>query len=437
MIAGLKADEVHLSLEPDMTKLTDEGLVAEDWKDGENKGIVTQSVVAIVVRKGNPKSIKGWDDLIKPGIKIVTPNPGSSGSAKWNILAAYGHILAGGGSDAEAQAYLAKLLGNVAAFPGSAKDATTAFEGGTGDVLLSYENEAIQARAAGADFDYIIPDQTLLIENPGAVTKDASDAAQDFLDYQIGTDGQTDYAKQGFRPLDDSIEVEVEGANDPADAFPTPETLLTIDDDFGGLGRGQHEVLRRGERHRHQADRRLRQVLMASVGIATAPGAARRRRTRSRRSLTAGSGVALGVTMIWFSLLVLIPLTAVLVSAADLGLSGFWDVVTQPQTAAALRLTVAGVARGHRAQHRDGYGAGLGAGPRPVLGQAPGRRRDRRAVRPADDRRRPGAALPLRAVVAAGRQRRQHADRGVPRARVRDAAVRRAHRPAGAGVPRA
>jgi len=234
VIAGLKADEVHLSLEPDMTKLTDEGLVAEDWKDGENKGIVTQSVVAIVVRKGNPKGIKGWDDLIKPGIKVVTPNPGSSGSAKWNILAAYGHTLAGGGSDAEAQAYLGKLLGNVAAFPGSAKDATTAFEGGTGDVLLSYENEAIQARAAGADFDYIIPDQTLLIENPGAVTKDASDAAQDFLDYQIGTDGQTDYAKQGFRPLDDSIEVEVEGANDPADAFPTPETLLTIDGDFGG-----------------------------------------------------------------------------------------------------------------------------------------------------------------------------------------------------------
>ena len=217
-----------------MTKLTDEGLVADDWKDGENKGIVTQSVVAIVVRKGNPKNIQGWDDLVKPGIKIVTPNPGSSGSAKWNILAAYGHILAGGGSDADAQAYLKKLFGNVAAFPGSGKDATTAFEGGTGDVLLSYENEAIQARAAGADFDYVIPDQTLLIQNPGAVTKDASKAAKAFLDYQIGKDGQTDYAKQGFRPLDDSIKVDVEGANDPADAFPTPETLLTIDKDFGG-----------------------------------------------------------------------------------------------------------------------------------------------------------------------------------------------------------
>ena len=146
VIAGLKADEVHFSLEPDMTKLTDEGLVADTWKDGDNKGILTQSVVAIVVRKGNPKNIQNWDDLAKPGIKIVTPNPGSSGSAKWNILAAYGHVLATGGSDADAQAYLKKFLANVAAFPGSGKDATTAFEGGTGDVLLSYENEAIQAR---------------------------------------------------------------------------------------------------------------------------------------------------------------------------------------------------------------------------------------------------------------------------------------------------
>jgi sulfate/thiosulfate-binding protein len=236
VIAVLKADEVHLSLEPDMTKLTDEKLVADDWKTGANQGIVTQSVVAIVVRKGNPQGIKGWDDLAKPGLKIVTPNPGSSGSAKWNILAAYGHVLANGGSEADAQAYLKKFLANVAAFPGSGKDATTAFEGGTGDVLLSYENEAIQARAAGADFDYVIPDQTLLIQNPGAVTEDASSAAKAFLDFQLSKEGQTDYAKQGFRPLDESIKVDVKGANDPAAAFPAPKTLLTIDEDFGGWG---------------------------------------------------------------------------------------------------------------------------------------------------------------------------------------------------------
>ena len=225
---------MHLSLEPDMTKLTDEGLVADDWKAGPNKGILTQSVVAIVTRKGNPKGIKSWDDLIKPGVKIVTPNPGSSGSAKWNILAAYGHVLAQGGSEADAQAYLKKFLGNVAAFPGSGKDATTAFEGGTGDVLLSYENEAIEARAAGADFDYFVPDQTLLIQNPAAVTKDANKAAKAFLEFQLGKDGQTDYAKQGFRPLDDTIKVDVPGANDESDPFPAPQKLLTIDGDFGG-----------------------------------------------------------------------------------------------------------------------------------------------------------------------------------------------------------
>jgi sulfate/thiosulfate-binding protein len=234
VIAGLDADEVHLSLEPDLTKLTDEKLVAGDWKSGANKGIATQSVVAIVTRKGNPKHIKTWDDLAKPGVKIVTPNPGSSGSAKWNILAAYGHVLANGGSQADAQAYLKKFLGNVAAFPGSGKDATTAFEGGTGDVLLSYENEAIEARQAGADFDYLVPDQTLLIQNPAAVTKTAGASAKAFLDFQLSKDGQTDYAKQGFRPLDQSIKVDVKGANDPSNAFPAPKTLLTIDKDFGG-----------------------------------------------------------------------------------------------------------------------------------------------------------------------------------------------------------
>ncbi len=234
VIAGLKADEAHLSLEPDVTKLTDENIVGSDWKSGANKGILTQSVVTMVVRKGNPLGIKTWDDLIKPGVKIVTPNPGSSGSAKWNILAAYGHVLAQGGDDAAAQAYLKKFLANVAAFPGSGKDATTAFEGGTGDVLLSYENEAIEARQAGADFDYVVPPQTLLIQNPVALTKDADKAAKAFLDFQLGQQGQTDYAEQGFRPLDDGIKVDVKGANDPADPFPAPEKLLTVDDDFGG-----------------------------------------------------------------------------------------------------------------------------------------------------------------------------------------------------------
>ena len=235
VIGGQKADVVHLSLEPDVQKLVDAKLVADDWKSTSSKGILTQSVVVMVVRKGNPKNIQTWDDLTKPGVKIITPNPASSGSAKWNILAAYGHVLADGGSEADASAYLTKFFGNVAALPGSARDATTAFQGGNGDVLLSYENEAILARQSGADFDYVVPPETLLIENPGAVTTDASAKADAFLAYLTGKEAQTNYAKEGFRPLDESIEVEVDGANDPSDPFPAPsKKLLTVDEDFGG-----------------------------------------------------------------------------------------------------------------------------------------------------------------------------------------------------------
>jgi sulfate/thiosulfate transport system substrate-binding protein len=231
---GLKADVVHFSLEPDVQRLVDSKQVATTWKETPTKGILTQSVVVIVVRKGNPKHIKGWADLVKPGVKIITPNPASSGSAKWNILAAYGSVLANGGSEADATAYLKKFFGNVASLPGSGRDATTAFQGGNGDVLLSYENEAILARQSGADFDYVVPDEDLLIENPGTVTTDASAKAKKFLTYLTGKEAQTDYAEEGFRPLVDGVDVDVKGANDPSDPFPTPAKLLTIDKDFGG-----------------------------------------------------------------------------------------------------------------------------------------------------------------------------------------------------------
>jgi sulfate transport system substrate-binding protein len=234
VIAGQEADEVHLSLEPDVQKLVDEGIVADDWKDNDTDGICTTSVVVMVVRTGNPKGIDSWDDLIKPGVGIVTPNPASSGSAKWNLLAAYGSALGAGGTEADAEAYLKKFFGNVAALPDSGRDATTAFTSGTGDVLLSYENEAILARQSGTDFDYVIPDSTLLIQNPCAITEGASDAAQSFMDFQKSAEGQKLYAETGYRPLVDVGDVEVQGANDPANAYPDPQTLLTIDDDFGG-----------------------------------------------------------------------------------------------------------------------------------------------------------------------------------------------------------
>ena len=237
VVSNLKADYVHFSLEGDVTRLVDEGLVADDWDAGPNKGIVTDSVVVLVVREGNPKNIKGWDDLAKDGVGIVTPNPGSSGSARWNILAAWQHIIAEGGSEADAEKYLAKVFDNVKALPGSGRDATTAFQGGTGDVLISYENEAILARQNGEKIDYVVPDDTLKIENPAAVTKDADPKAKAFLDFVLSKEGQEQYVAKGFRPLESVKGVDVgtvEGANDPSDPFPTPKKLFTIDGDLDG-----------------------------------------------------------------------------------------------------------------------------------------------------------------------------------------------------------
>jgi sulfate/thiosulfate transport system substrate-binding protein len=218
-----------------MDRLVKAGLVADDWNKGPTKGMVSDSVVVIAVRKGNPKNIHSWDDLVKPGIGIVSPNPSSSGSARWNILAAYGHVLANGGTDADAQAYLTKFFQNVVALPGSGRDATTAFASGTGDVLISYENEAILARQQGVALDYFVPDSTLLIENPGAVLKSAPARGQLWLAYVLSPQGQTEFVKKGFRPVISGVgNVQVQGANDPANPFPAPKTLLTIDHDFGG-----------------------------------------------------------------------------------------------------------------------------------------------------------------------------------------------------------
>lgn len=234
---GLDADVVHFSLEPDLQRLVDAGLVSDGWKDNDTRGIVTSSVVTFVVREGNPEDIQGWDDLVEPGVEIITPNPASSGSAKWNILGAWAHVSGAGGSDAEAEKFVTKFLENTIALPPSGREATTAFSEGNGDVLISYENEAILARANGEPFDYIVPDDTLLIENPAAVLEGAADNVQAFLDFLVSPEAQAGYALSGFRPVVDGVDLpEVEGANDPADPFPTPGTLYTIDDDFGGWG---------------------------------------------------------------------------------------------------------------------------------------------------------------------------------------------------------
>jgi sulfate transport system substrate-binding protein len=222
---GLPADVVEFSLETDITRLVDSGLVDKSWNQNQYKGMVTDSVVSLVVRKGNPKGIKTWEDLTKPGVQVITPNPFTSGGARWNVMAAYGSQIAQGKSDAQATAFLKTLFGNVAVQDKSARDALATFTGGKGDVLISYENEAIAAQQAGEKIDYVVPDQTILIENPIATTKNASSKAAAFVKFLYTPEAQAIFASKGYRPVVKSAA----GAN----KFPTPKQLFTIQK-FGG-----------------------------------------------------------------------------------------------------------------------------------------------------------------------------------------------------------
>jgi sulfate transport system substrate-binding protein len=190
--------------------------------------MVTDSVTTFVVRKGNPKNIHTWADLLKPGVQVLTPNPFTSGGARWNIMAAYGAQLKQGKTPDQALAYLKELFTkHVPVQDKSARDALQTFTGGKGDVLLSYENEAITAQQKGEKVDYVTPDQTILIENPVAVTTKAKPEAKKFLDYLWSPAAQTIFAKHGYRPVVPSV------AKKFTSQFPKPKTLFTIDD-LGG-----------------------------------------------------------------------------------------------------------------------------------------------------------------------------------------------------------
>ena len=233
VVNGLKADYVHFSVTSDVTRLVDAGLVDESWDDGPTKGIVSSSIVVLAVRPGNPKNIRDWDDLIKPGIEIVTPNPASSGAARWHALAAWGQVIANGGTEEEANEYVTKLFANVVSLPSSGRDATTSFLSGTGDVLLAYENEVILATQNGEELDWVYPDTTMLIENPGAVLKDAHPKAKEWLDFVLSPVGQRQFALKGFRPVIEGVDTSgVEGVKDPNNPFPEVKYLLTVDKDF-------------------------------------------------------------------------------------------------------------------------------------------------------------------------------------------------------------
>jgi sulfate/thiosulfate transport system substrate-binding protein len=223
--AGQDADFVHFALEPDVQRLVDDGKVAADWNQNATKGVVADSVVVFVVRKGNPKNIRTWDDLIKPGVEVITPNPFTSGGARWNVMAAYGAQLKLGKTPHQSVRYLYSLFKNVPVQDSSARDALGTFTGGKGDVLLSYENEAILAQSKGEDVDYVVPDQTILIQTVAAVTKAAPPAAKAFLDYLWTPAAQKIFADNGYPPV-------VQGVTGKY-SFPQPAQEFTIDD-LGG-----------------------------------------------------------------------------------------------------------------------------------------------------------------------------------------------------------
>ena len=227
--AGQPADLVHFAREPDMTRLVDAGLVDADWNSDEYDGILQNSVVTFVVRGGNPKNITTWDDLLRDDVSVITPNPFTSGGATWNIMAAYGQVIENGGTEDEALQFVSDMLANTAVQDASASDALETFTSGEGDVLLSYENEAIRAQDAGEDVDYVIPDDTILIQTPAAVPTNAEnpEAAQAFLDYLHSDEGQTIFAENGYRPVDEAV------AEKFKKDFPEPKDLFTIED-FGG-----------------------------------------------------------------------------------------------------------------------------------------------------------------------------------------------------------
>ena len=231
--AGQPASVVHFAQAGDMERLVEEGQVDKSWDKQPYGGIAQDSVVVITVRKGNPKGIHTLDDLLTKDVGIVTPNPFSSGAARWNIMAVYGTEVNEGKSPAEALEAVKTVLEKTVAQPGSARDSLAAFTQGQGDVLLGYENEAIKAEKEGEEVEYVVPPSTIQIETPIAVTKEAPEpAAQDFLKYIWSNAGQKIWAENGYRPVNPKLV-------DPKQ-FPTPKELFKISQ-FGGWGKVNDE----------------------------------------------------------------------------------------------------------------------------------------------------------------------------------------------------
>jgi len=234
--AGQPASVVHFSVSSDMERLVEEGeIVSKSWEKEPYGGYATHSVVVILVEKGNPLGIKSFKDLEEnEEAEVITPNPFSSGSARWNIMAIYGSAIEEGANEAEALEAVKTVLEKTTAQPGSGRDAFSAFSQGEGNVLLTYENEAIKAEKEGEDVEYVIPPYTMQIETPIAVTEEAPEpAAEDFLKWMWSDEGQEIWAENGYRPVNPKLV-------DPKE-FPAPEKALFKIAKFGGWGKVKDE----------------------------------------------------------------------------------------------------------------------------------------------------------------------------------------------------
>ena len=232
---GFEADVAALSLEPDIARLVDAGLVAATWKQGAHGGMVSRSIVVLGVRTGNPLGVRDWDDLARAGVEVLTPNPRTSGGAMWNIAALYGAALRGhtgapAGDTAAADRLLRRVLANVSVMDKGARESMLTFEAGVGDVIITYENEIIAAQRAGRAVEYVIPRSTILIENPAVVVDryaaahGNTEVASAFVAWLVSDDVQRVFAAHGYRPVSDAVAVAV------ADRFPPVADLFTIRD---------------------------------------------------------------------------------------------------------------------------------------------------------------------------------------------------------------
>lgn len=240
VVEGFEADIVALSLEADVNRITEAGLITHDWKATEHDGMVSDSVVVMLVREGNPKGIEDWADLAQPGLEILTPDPQSSGGAQWNVMAMYGAALRGhvegyDASEEGARDFLKAVFSNVTALDKSARDSITNYERGVGDVAITYENEAIVGRQNGQSYEYVIPQSTILIENPVAVVDSYVDkhgtreVAEAFRDFLWTPEAQRIFAEYGLRSVDPAI------AEETAEQYPPVADQFTIQE-FGGWG---------------------------------------------------------------------------------------------------------------------------------------------------------------------------------------------------------